>query len=55
MDIKKHLEYVTELLEEAAERGNWEAAIRFTYLISLLRKDLIAEQDLVILNLRKAG
>jgi hypothetical protein len=55
MDIKQHMIYVTKLLEEASLAKNWEAAIRFTYLLSILRQDLILEQEKIIADLRKAS
>lgn len=55
MTIREQITYVTKLLSEAVLSGNWEAASRFTFVLSLLRKDLILEQEQLILNLRRAG
>lgn len=54
MDIKDCITYVYKLLEEAVKIGNWEAADRFTFVLSLLRKDLIDEQERVIELLERA-
>lgn len=55
MDTKQRIEYVTSLLNQAAVDNNWEAAIRFTFVLSLLRQDLIAEQESELKCLRKTG
>ncbi len=55
MDIKQQIQNVTKLLSEAVKSDNWEAAERFTFVLSLLRKDLIIEQEQLIAILRKVG
>lgn len=55
MDTKKHILYVNELLKQAVLDNNWEAAVRFTFLLSILKNDLIIEQDRLIQSLRRVS
>lgn len=55
MDIREHMKYVYRLLEDSFYNGDWEASFRFTFVLYLLRRDLILEQDKLINDLRKVG
>lgn len=55
MTIKEHIQYVETLLASAVKHDDWDAATRFTFVLCILRQDLIIEQERLINNLRRVS
>ncbi len=55
METRKQIEETKQMIKEAVLSNDIEAALRLTWVLSLLRQQLIMEQDAVITNLRRTG